>query len=97
MAISTVSASVDSQTKTVANAYIRDAGLTPNELIKKLWESIADTGVVPDFTNSGSMRQQARLKAFADSQKLIEDLPHGTMLDTMDYNDMRRELEHRDI
>lgn len=92
----TVSASVDANTTAVANAYIRNAGLTPNELIKSLWESIANTGVVPEFNDSDNMRRQARMQAFQESQELIATLPHGTRLDAMSWEDMREELEHRD-
>lgn len=97
MVIATVSASVDAHTKAIANAYIKNAGLTPNELIKRLWESIANTGVVPEFTDSDNLRKQARLQAFQESRQLIATLPHGTVLDTMSYEDMRKELEHRDV
>lgn len=97
MVVATVSASVDANTKAVANAYIKNAGLTPNELIKRLWESIANTGVVPEFTDLDNMRRQARMQAFQESQELIAALPHGTVLDIMSYEDMRKELEHRGI
>ena len=49
MSMATVSASVDAKTKIIANAYIRQAGQTPNEVIRGLWESIAETGKVPQF------------------------------------------------
>ena len=97
MATATVSASVDAKVKAVANDYIRKAGLTPNELIRDLWESIANTGVVPEFDDSGDMRRQARLAAFKDAQAIIANLPRGTELDTMTYDDMRKEFENRDI
>ena len=97
MATATVSASVDANVKAVANEYIRKAGLTPNELIRNLWESIANTGVVPEFDDAGDKRRQARLAAFRNAQNIIADLPHGTVLDTMTYDDMRREFENRDI
>ena len=97
MATATVSASVDANVKAVANEYIRKAGLTPNELIRDLWESIANTGVVPEFDDSGDKRRQARLAAFKDTQSIIVNLPRGTKLDTMTYDDMRREFENRDV
>ena len=97
MATATVSASVDTTTKTLANAYIRKAGLTPNELIRRLWESIADTGVVPQFQESDDSRAQARMQAFRESQDIIRTLPHGTQLDAMSYDDLREELSNRDI
>ncbi|PLS30988.1 hypothetical protein Uis1B_1278 [Bifidobacterium margollesii] len=97
MTTATVSASVDINTKTIANAYIKEAGLTPNELIRRLWESIANTGVVPEFTDSDNMRRQARLQAYEKTQHLIAELPHGTALDTMSYEEMRKELENRAI
>ena len=97
MTTSTVSASVDINTKTIANAYIKEAGLTPNELIRRLWESIANTGVVPEFTDSDNMRRQERLQAYEKTRHLIAELPHGTALDTMSYEEMRKELENRAI
>ena len=97
MTTATVSASVDINTKAIANAYIKEAGLTPNELIRRLWESIANTGVVPEFTDSDNMRRQARLQAYEQSQRLIAALPRGTALDTMSYEEMRKELENRAI
>lgn len=97
MATATVSASVDTTTKTIANAYIRKAGLTPNELIRRLWESIASTGTIPEFPDGAEVRRQNKLKAFQESQTLIDQAPQGTILDTMSYEDMRKELEHRDI
>ncbi|KAA8827911.1 type II toxin-antitoxin system RelB/DinJ family antitoxin [Bifidobacterium tissieri] len=97
MPTATVSASVDVNTKAIANAYIKEAGLTPNELIRRLWESIANTGVVPEFTDSDNMRRQARLQAYEKTQHLITELPHGTALDTMSYEEMREELENRTI
>ncbi|KAB7788597.1 type II toxin-antitoxin system RelB/DinJ family antitoxin [Bifidobacterium cebidarum] len=97
MSTATVSASVDTNTKTVANAYIKQAGLTPNELIRNLWESIASTGVVPEFGDSSSKRKQEMLHAFQESQDIIATLPRGTELDTMSYDDMRKELENREI
>lgn len=97
MTTATVSASVDAKVKAVANDYIRKAGLTPNELIRDLWVSIANTGIVPEFDDSDDMRRQARLAAFKDAQDIIANLPRGTKLDTMTYDDMRKEFETRDI
>lgn len=57
---------------------------------------ITTTSVNPQFTDSDNLRKQARLQAFHESRQLIAALPHGTVLDTMSYEDMCKELEHRD-
>ena len=49
MSTSTVSASVDSTTKAIANARIREAGATPNSVIRDLWAHIASTGDIPVY------------------------------------------------
>ena len=71
MSTSTVSASVDARTKMIANAYIRQAGLTPNEVIRGLWENIAGTGKVPRFEQTENRREEERLRAFTQAQRVV--------------------------
>ena len=97
MSTATVSASVDAKTKVIANAYIRQAGQTPNEVIRGLWENIAETGKVPQFQESVSRREDERREAFTKAQRIIRAVPHGTALASMSDADLRKELESREI
>lgn len=49
MATAIASGRVDAATKARADRYIKAAGLTANDLIRSLWESIAQTKKVPTF------------------------------------------------
>ena len=97
MSTATVSASVDAKTKIIANAYIRQAGQTPNEVIRGLWESIAETGKVPQFQESNNRREDERQAAFTQAQRIVQAIPRGTALATMSDADLRKELESREI
>ena len=97
MSTATVSASVDAKTKIIANAYIRQAGQTPNEVIRGLWESIAETGKVPQFRESDNRREDERQAAFTQAQRIVQAIPRGTALATMSDADLRKELESREI
>ena len=97
MSTATVSASVDARTKAIANAHIKQAGLTPNEVIRGLWENIAETGNVPQFERTRSRREQERREAFRQAQRVMEGIPRGTPLAEMSDADVRRELEQRAI
>lgn len=100
MAMSTVSASVDENVKQAASMYIRRAGKNTNEVIKGLWEYIAQTGEVPDFSNAASgddCSSHGHSEAFQNLMKLIESVPKGTPLASMSDDDLRKELRDRDI
>ena len=97
LSTTTVSASVDTRTKAIANAYIRQAGLTPNEVIRDLWESIAATGKVPQSKESTNSLQKKRRAAFEEAQRVVADIPRGTPLATMSDEEVRKELEHRAV
>ena len=97
MSTATVSASVDARTKVLANAYIKQAGLTPNEVIRDLWENIAETGKVPQFEETTNRHEVQRYEAFTKAQKIVSIIPKGTPLASMSDADLRKELEHREI
>lgn len=48
MATAIVSGRIDASVKERAGAYIKAAGLTPADVIKRVWDSIASTGYIPD-------------------------------------------------
>lgn len=89
MSTSTVSASVDTRTKAIANAYIRKAGLTPNEVIRNLWEYIARTGRVPKAEDAEREQRERRMKAFDELDRLAESMPRNTMLAAMSDEDVK--------
>ncbi|WP_019238994.1 MULTISPECIES: type II toxin-antitoxin system RelB/DinJ family antitoxin [Enorma] len=48
MATAVVSGRVDEQVKARAEAFIRAAGLSAGDVIRMVWERIAQTGEIPD-------------------------------------------------
>ncbi len=79
MTTAIVSGRVDEAVKKRAGAYIRAAGLTAGDVIKAVWESIANTGEVPRPEQSESLTEQdATWRAFMDfrsslSGQLVDD------------------------
>lgn len=53
MATVVVSGRVDERTKARADAFIRAAGLSSGDVIRMVWERIAQTGEVPDAPHLG--------------------------------------------
>lgn len=68
MATAIVSGRIDASVKEKAGAYIKAAGLTPADIIKRVWESIADTGYIPDDAQEKKHTSEAveRLKRACD-------------------------------
>ena len=99
MATATVSASVDVEVKRLAGAYIRQAGSTPNEVIRNLWVHIAQTGEVPTFESAPAPEAAGAEEptAFAELMRLRAQVPAGTALSSMSPADLKRELEDRDL
>lgn len=95
MGTATISASVSSTTKAIANARIREVGQTPNGLIKSLWEHIASTGDVPIFEENDSSETKRR-NTIERMHQLMDEMPKGTPLSTMTVDDIRKELADRD-
>lgn len=94
MATSTVSASVDATTKAIANARIREAGTTPNQVIRDLWAHIADTGEIPAYDASESRRSR-KLIALRKLESLRAQTPAGTALAAMSDDEVRETLRNR--
>lgn len=97
MATGTVGATVDATTKAIAAAYIRKAGTTPNQIIRSLWEHIAATGEIPSYDDQAVSERERRREAFDRMQRIVDSMPKGTPLATMTDDDLRRELEKRDV
>ncbi|WEV66411.1 MULTISPECIES: hypothetical protein [unclassified Bifidobacterium] len=97
MATATVSATIDKRTEELADSYIRKSGLTADKLINQLWSTIAQTGVVPRFTRMNGTQRGARKEAFANAQGIVSKVPRGTRLATMSDDELRAELENRDV
>lgn len=97
MATATVSASIDAQTKTIANAYIQKAGLTPNEVIRSLWEHIAATGEVPTSEKTDEDRERRRHEAFRRMEELSKTIPADTPLATMSDDEIKEMIRNREL
>lgn len=97
MSTSTISASVNTTTKTIANARIREAGQTPNGLIKSMWEYIASTGEVPDFNEITEAPDSKRQRAIQRMHQLMGEMPKNTPLSSMTADDVKKELANRDL
>ncbi len=96
MSTSTVSASVESTTKAIANARIREAGATPNSVIRDLWAHIASTGDIPVYDDSSSRRSRKQT-AMQRLEALRATVPSGTPLATMSDSEVREELRNRHV
>lgn len=89
-----VSGRVDADTKRVADAYIKQAGLTTGEVISFLWCEIASTGVVP--RPKEGEKQTPKEAAAARLMELRSKAAKGTPLATMTDEEIRREIHERD-
>ena len=99
MATATVSASVDVEVKRLAGSYIRQAGSTPNEVIRSLWVHIAQTGEVPTFENEPATESTDTEEpaVFTELMRLRAQVPAGTALSSMSPAGLKKELENRDL
>lgn len=79
MATAVVSGRVDVQVRARADAFVRAAGLSTDDVIRAVWEHIAQTGEIPD-TDDGAGRPDAvrdpleRLSELGASFGTCEDL-----------------------
>lgn len=96
MATATVSASVDVATKRIASAYIRQSGMTLNEVIRNFIETIAATGSIPECGLSAKAAAKTD-DNFLALMELRARVPRGTPLATMTSADLREELSGRDV
>ena len=94
MATAVVSGRVDEQIKVRAEAFIRAAGLSTGDVIRVVWEHIAQTGEVPDALDGAE-----RLNASRDPLARLGELraSFGTCDDllTLDDEQMRDMIASR--
>lgn len=60
MATAVVSGRVDEQVKSRAEAFIRAAGLSTGDVIRIVWERIAQTGEIPDAGDAAERLEASR-------------------------------------
>lgn len=60
MATAVVSGRVDEQVKSRAEAFIRAAGLSTGDVIRIVWERIAQTGQIPDAGDAAERLEASR-------------------------------------
>lgn len=97
MSTATVSASVDTRTKAIANAYIRKSGKTPNQLIKDLWEHIARTGEVPSYAEPRYAREQERVRRFDEMTAMLEAASVRADVAAMSDDELKRAVRYREL
>lgn len=97
MSTATVSASVDSRTKALANEYIRKSGKTPNQLIKDLWERIARTGEVPDYGASDHDDAANRVQIFDDMTRRLNRTVVKQEFSVMSDGELEEMIRSRDL
>ena len=95
MATATVSGSVDVNIKRLAAIYIKRKGLTPNEVIKLVWNHIASTGEIPCL-ESDAETPARHSDAYSQLIELRTSVPTDTPLDTLGRDELREELMSRD-
>lgn len=98
MTLTTVSGRIDSATKAKANRYIQSAGFTPNDIIRNIWNYIAQTGEIPEVASQQILTAQEQKKAALQHMLTIADaLPTGSPLATMSDNQLREEWARREF
>lgn len=97
MSTATVSASVDSRTKALANEYIRKSGKTPNQLIKDLWERIARTGEVPDYGAGDRDDVIDRVRLFDDMTNRLNRATVRYEFSVMSDGELEEMIRNRDL
>lgn len=97
MATSTVSASVNTEIKTIVAHRLQQAGTTANEVIRSLWDHIAATGDIPRFNTPDHQTAGDDSEAFQRLMELRGAIPHNTPLANMSPADIKRELMIRDV
>lgn len=89
-----VSGRVDQRVREQAGAVIRAAGLTANDVIRRVWDSIARTGEVPEDP-SVSRTQDEKKDAFNTLKSLRSSFGTSDRLLTMTDEQMREEIAER--
>lgn len=73
-----VSGRVDALVKERADGYIKAAGLSVGEVIKRVWEHIARTGEVPDTLQAESGPGRATWEAFLTLKGELTEISRTT-------------------
>ena len=73
MATAIISGRVEESVKEKAGAYIRAAGLTVGDVIKLVWENIAQTGELPQPIDRGDSSEDATWKGFMEFRSALND------------------------
>ena len=98
MTLTTVSGRIDSTTKAKANHYIQSAGFTPNDIIRNIWNYIANTGEIPEAASQHTLSALDQKKAaLTDMLTIADTLPSGTPLATMNDEQLRKEWSNREF
>lgn len=88
MASAVVAGRVDEQVKLAVDAVLRVAGSTASDVIAGLWNHIAATGVLPDYSEGES--SSGREKDLEEFISFVDDLPPAPeWLVSMDRDAMR--------
>ena len=71
MSTAIISGRVEESTKEKAEAYIRAAGLTVGDVIKRVWDRIAQTGELPQPVGQSDSAENASWQAFMEFRDLL--------------------------
>ncbi len=66
-----ISGRVEESTKEKAEAYIRAAGLTVGDVIKRVWDRIAQTGELPQPVEKSESTDDASWRAFMEFRDFL--------------------------
>ncbi len=93
MPSSLVASRVDDSVREKAEFYIRRAGMTPSDVIRIVWQNIAESGEVPRAHTDES---SARISPLIERMRALrETTPRSDFLETLTPQDLKRELEAR--
>ena len=96
MPTAVVSGRVDLDTKRRADMYIQQAGSTPAEVIKVVWEQIAHTGEVPISEQEREIRKQ-RKEAAEEFIAFVRKLPACPSIATMTDEEIDQLIRSRNV
>ena len=77
MATAIISGRVEESVKERAGAYIRAAGLTVGDVIKLVWENIAQTGELPQPVSQSDSSEDVAWKGFMEFRSALNDESAG--------------------
>lgn len=96
MATTVVSGRVDADVKRRADAVIREAGTSVGEVIKNMWELIAETGAVPERRRSESEAAR-RARALARLREVCDGLPPCPNVASLTDDDVKAMMVSRHV